>query len=242
VESRPKAVENDAVALLIQLCRSHGTRMHVAHLSSSDALAPLYHARMARLPLTAETCPHYLHFVAEDIADGAASCRCDPPIRDRENRELLWAAVANKLIQLVVSDHCASPPRAKREASNDALYGPRGIASIQVSLPVTWTGARERGCTLDQVVDWMCRAPADLAGLSRKGRIDAGYDADLVIFDPDAEFTVDRRSLEPRHSGTPYLGRALSGIVERTYLRGTRIFTRGQQPGLHPSGALLTRH
>jgi allantoinase len=224
---RPKEAENEAIARLIQLCREHRTRTHVVHLSSSDALTPLFHARTSGLPITAETCPHYLYFVADEIADGTALLTCAPPVRERANREFLWAALANGLIQMVVSDHAA-----------ERQDGMCGLPSLQLSLPVTWTEARARGYTLDQLADWMCRAPSQLAGLSRKGKIDVGYDADLVMLDPDAEFMVEARSLEQRDHLTPYLGRRLRGVVERTYLRGRNIYSR--RDGLtSPQGTLM---
>ena len=241
LESRPKAAENEAVSLLIQLCRTHQTRIHILHLSSSDTLAPLFHARAARLPITAETCPHYLSFVAEEVPDGATSFKCAPPIRERENRELLWAAVAGGLLQVVVSDHSAAPAAIRHRDSRDFFAAWSGIASLQLSLSATWTGARDRGYTLDQVAGWMCRAPALLAGLSRKGSIEAGYDADVIVFDPDAEFTVDVKSVEPHHLPTPYFGRTLRGVVQRTYLRGIPIFCRERNLAARSHGQLLAR-
>jgi len=239
LERRPKAAENDAVSLLIQLCRAHQARTHVLHLSSSDTLAPLFHARAAGLPITAETCPHYLSFVAEKVPDGAIRFKCAPPIRERENREFLWAALAGGLLQMVVSDHSASPAAKADRGSRDFLSARSGIASIQLSLPATWTGAHGRGYTLDQVANWMCRAPALLAGRSDKGSIEAGKDADLIVFDPDAEFTVDSRSVLPQHLPTPYLGRTLRGVIHRTYLRGLPIFCREQNVATRPRGRLL---
>ena len=207
LESRPKAAENEAVDLLIRLCRATATRTHIAPVSSSDVLTPLFRARVERLPITAATCPHYLYFVAEEVPDDATAFLCDPPIRDRANRELLWAALANGLIQMVASG--------------------RGISSLELNLSVMWTVARARGRTLEQLAGWMCSAPAERAGLTRKGKIDVGYDADLVVFNPDREFTVEAQSLEPSDRPSPYLGRRLRGIVERTYLRGTQVYSRG---------------
>jgi len=196
--AHPKEAENEAIALAIDLCRTFRVRMHILHLSSSDALTPLYHARASRLPISAETCPHYLTVVAEEIPDGATAFRCDPPIRERENREYLWASLAGGLIQMVVSDH----PH---------------VSSLQVGLAATWTEAKARGYTLNQLVDWMCRAPARLAGFERKGAIEVGFDADLTICNPDA---------------------ANRALVERTYLRGARIYERGKPMG-SPTGRLL---
>jgi allantoinase len=226
LESRPKEAENEAIVSMIALCREFGTRIHVAQLSSADALTPLFHARSARLPITAETCPHYLSFVAEEIPDGSTVFKCAPPIRGRENREFLWAALAGGLIQMVVSDHSPAPAM-KARLSGDFTHAWAGISSLQLSLSATWTGAAARQYSLNQVTDWMCRIPARLAGLHRKGAIEPGYDADLVVFDPDAEFAVDAEALH-EHGRTPYGGRRLRGIVERTYLRGRRIHARGK--------------
>jgi allantoinase len=227
LESRPKQAENEAVALLIALCREFRTQIHIAHLSSSDALTPLFHARSARLPITVDTCPHYLSFVAEEIPDGATSFKCTPPIRERENREFLWAALAAGLIQMVASGHSPAPATMKGRFSDDFTRAWAGVSSLRLSLPATWTGAAARQYSLEQVTDWMCRIPARLAGLHRKGAIEPGYDADLVVFDPDAEFRVEpEASHEDRQS--PYVGSYLRGVVERTYLRGHRIYERGK--------------
>jgi allantoinase len=196
-------------------------------LSSSDALTPLFHARSARLPITAATSPHYLTFVAEEIPDGATSFKCAPPIRERENREFLWAALAGGLIQIAVSDHSQPPDTAKAQP-RDFRRAWTGISSLALSLSAMWTGAIGRGYTLNQVTDWMCRMPARLAGLDRKGAIEPGYDADLVIIDPDAAFTVGSDPLHPHDALTPYRGRRLHGVVERTYLRGCPIYERGK--------------
>jgi allantoinase len=226
LESRPKAAENEAVDLLIRLCRATATRTHIATVSSSDVLTPLFRARAERLPITAATCPHYLYFVAEEVPDDATAFLCDPPIRDRANRELLWAALANRLIQMVASDHAGERLRL------------HGISSLELNLSVVWTVAQARGRTLEHLVAWMCRGPAELVGLTRKGTIDVGYDADLVVFDPDAELKVEGESFQPSGRPSPYLGRRLRGIVERTYLRGTQVYGRGTD-GAHGSRAAI---
>jgi allantoinase len=224
--SRPKEAENEAIALMVALCQEFRTRIHIVPLSSSDALTPLFHARSARLPITAATSPHYLTFVAEEIPDGATSFKCAPPIRERENREFLWASLAGGLIQMTASDHSA-PPDAVETRSADFRQAWSGIPSLEISLSAMWTGAVARGYTLNQVTEWMCKRPARLAGLDRKGAIEPGYNADLVVIDPDAAFTVSADQ-SPSHEATPYRGRRLHGVVERTYLRGRRIFERGQ--------------
>jgi allantoinase len=235
--SRPKEAENEAIALMIALCQEFRTRIHIVPLSSSDALTPLFHARSARLPITAATSPHHLTFVAEEIPDGATSFKCAPPIRERENREFLWAALAGGLIQMAVSDHSPPPGTAKAQA-RDFRHSWTGISSLALSLSAMWTSAVGRGYTLNQVTDWMCRMPARLAGLDRKGAIEPGYDADLVIIDPDAAFTVGADQLHAHDALTPYHGRRLYGVVERTYLRGRAIYERGKAME-RPAGRVL---
>jgi allantoinase len=236
--SRPKEAENEAIALLIALCQEFRTPIHIVPLSSSDALTPLFHARSAHLPITAATCPHHLTFVAEEIPDGAMSFKCAPPVRERENREFLWAALAGGLIQMAASDHSQAPETAKAR-SRDFTRGWTGISSLAFSLSAMWTGAAGRGYTLNQVTDWMCRRPARLAGLDRKGAIEPGYDADLVVIDPDAVFTVGADQQHPGDELTPYRGRRLHGAVATTYLRGRAIYERGKVID-GPIGRVLT--
>ena len=224
----------------MRLCREYRTRTHIVHLSSSDALTPIFHARSAGLPITSEACPHYLCFVAEEIPDGGTTFKCAPPIRERENREFLWAALAGGLIQMIESDHSPAPPALKQVKSGDFFRAWGGISSLQLSLPVTWTEASARGYSLNQLAEWMCRGPARLAGLNRKGAIEVGYDADFVIWEPDATFTVEPGSLCHRHPLTPYSGRQLRGVVHRTYLGGQRIYELGS-PLPAPHGRLLAR-
>jgi allantoinase len=225
LESRPRAAENAAVEMMVRLARETGARTHVVHLSSADALLSLRDARDAGVPIHAETCPHYLHFASESIADGATAFKCAPPIRERENRERLWSALGDGLVSQVVTDHSPSTPSLKCADSGDFMRAWGGIASLQLGLAATWTEARARGHSLADVVRWMCAAPARLIGVAdRKGAIAVGCDADLVMFDPDADFVVDGAALEHRHKLTPYAGERLKGRVVATYLRGERVF------------------
>ncbi len=232
--SRPAAAEDTAIAGLLAAAGRHGARVHVLHLASASALPLIAAARADGADVSAETCPHYLSFCAEQVPDGATEFKCCPPIRDAANRDGLWAGLADGLIGTVVSDHSPCPPALKQRESGDFGTAWGGIASLQLCLPAVWTQARRRGRGLTDVVRWMAAGPAALAGLAGKGAIAPGHDADLVAFDDAAAFTVDPARLEHRHPVTPYAGQALTGVVRRTWLRG-------RPTGAAPAGRLLTR-
>jgi allantoinase len=232
LRSRPDEAEVAAIRLMLSLCREYGFRLHIVHLSTCGALVELRAARAAGLPVSVETCPHYLHLFAEEIANGATLSKCAPPIRSRENREKLWEALGDGTIDLVVTDHSPCPPAMKRLAEGNFRTAWGGIASISVALPLMWTEASRRGFTLLDLARWMAEAPARLAGCEmRKGRIAAGYDADFVVFDADGKFTVTEDRLHYRHAVSPYLGETLRGVVKATYLRGDPVFGGGEFPG-----------
>ena len=227
--SRPREGEDQAISLLLRLCREYRAAIHIVHLSSSDSTSQLRRAKENGLAVTVETCPHYLTFAAEDIPDGATEFKCAPPIREGENRERLWAALGDGTIDLIATDHSPSPPQMKLHESGDFLRSWGGIASLQLSLAAVWTEARKRGYPVTRLAEWLCAAPARLAGLSkRKGSIAVGYGADLVIWNPDAKFVVDPTALHHRHKITPYAGRELAGVVETTFLRGCKIYDWGE--------------
>src|SRR5580704_10078357 len=239
--TRPRRVEDEAIALMLRLSREFKARVHIVHLSSSDAISQLREAKAAGLRLTVETCPHYLTFVAEEIEDGATELKCAPPIRERENRERLWGALGDGTIDLVATDHSPCPPAMKLREEGDFLRAWGGIASLQLSLPAVWTEARSRGYSVARLAEWLCAAPARVAGLGgKKGMIARGCDADLVIWNPDAKFRVEAATLHHRHKLTPYAGRELQGAVETTFLRGRKIFERGEF-ATAPIGHILQR-
>ncbi|MHB1021063.1 MAG: allantoinase AllB [Acidobacteriaceae bacterium] len=229
--SRPDEAELEAIALMIQLCREYGVRVHIVHLSTAKALGMLQAARAEGLPITVETCPHYLSFVAEEIPDGATLFKCAPPIRSKANQELLWQGVRDGVIDMVVTDHSPCPPEMKRlqEGSFQTAWG--GIASLSVSLSVMWIEMRARGFTLRDVARLMAARPAELAGLTCKGRIAEGCDADLTVFDPEATLTVKQNDLYFRHRVSPYLGEVLAGKVKATFVRGKKVFEAGRLSG-----------
>jgi allantoinase len=239
LRSRPPASEQAAIALLTQLARQYGARVHIVHLATGAALPAICEARRAGVRLTVETCPHYLTFAAEDIPDRRPDFKCAPPIRERSERDALWNGLANGEIDLVASDHSPAPPAVKQIAAGDFVRAWGGIASLQIVLPAVWTGMNARGLPLERISEWMSAAPARLAGLDgRKGAIAAGFDADLVLFDPDASFVVDAKALYHRHPVTPYHGARLRGVVKTTILRGQIVFDQNDCVAT-PIGALI---
>ncbi|MFE6916148.1 allantoinase AllB [Streptomyces rubiginosohelvolus] len=234
--SRPRDAENTAIENLIAQARDLGARVHVLHLSSSDALPLIAAAKREGVRITVESCPHFLTLTAEEVPDGATEFKCCPPIREAANQDTLWAGLADGTIDCIVSDH--SPSTADLKTPDFATaWG--GISSLQLGLPAIWTEARRRGHTLDDVARWMSAAPAELAGLSKKGAIEAGRDADFAVLDADAAFTVDPARLEHRNRVTAYAGKTLHGVVTSTWLRGQRIADQGVIG--EPTGRLLQR-
>ena len=240
LRSRPPEAELDAIEYLIDFVREFGCRVHIVHLATAAALEAIDAAKNEGMPITVETCPHYLTFSARQIGKGQTQYKCAPPIRDAVEREGLWDGLRNGTIDMVVSDHSPCPPVLKQLESGDFLAAWGGIASLQLGLCATWTGAATRGFKLNDVAKWMCRAPAELAGMpSRKGAIAVGYDADIVAFDPDAITAVDATKLEHRHKVTPYDGMELRGRVHATYVRGQLVYDQGEFS--EPAGRLLRR-
>ena len=240
VASRPPVAERRAIEKVIGAAAATGARAHIVHLSAAECVAMIAGAKGAGIRLTAETCPHYLYFAAEQVPDGATEFKCCPPIRDAANREALWRGLEAGVIDCVVSDHSPCPPELKVPGDFAAAWG--GIASLQLSLSAVWTVARRRGRMLDDVVRWMATAPARLAGLSAKGSLAVRCDADLVAFDPDETYVVEAARLLHRHPVTPYAGRTLTGRVRQTWLRGVALLDPDSgAPDGEPVGRLLDR-
>jgi allantoinase len=235
LRSRPDEAENLAVGRAVEAARSARARIHIVHLSSAEALATIRRARDNGVAVTAETCPHYLCFTAEEIPDGATQFKCCPPIREAANRDRLWAGIDDGIVDAVVSDHSPCTPDLKLLEAGDFCLAWGGIASLQVGLPAVWTEARRRGHRIGDLARWMAEGPAALAGLRRKGRIEVGSDADLCVFAPDEPFVVDPGALCHRNPVTPYEGRSLTGVVRSTWLRGAQV------TGENPHGRLISR-
>jgi allantoinase len=242
LDSRPADAEHAAIDLLIGLAREYRAHIHVVHLASSGALGALRRARADGVPITAETCPHYLTFAAEDIAPGHTAFKCAPPIRERTHRDALWQALGTGDLDLVATDHSPAPASLKHLDDGDFVAAWGGISSLQLAWSALWTGARSRGVTLDAVAPGVTSAPARLAGLdSTEGAIEVGRDADLVVMDPDAAAVVDGAALHHRHPITPYAGMTVYGRVVTTILRGNVVFDAGRLAAPH-GRCLFGRH
>lgn len=230
--TRPRAAEDAAIELVYALARKTKTHAHIVHLSSANGLEALRRARDEKVPLTAETTPHYLFFDAERVPDGATEFKCAPPIRDHANREELWRGIEEGLLIAIVSDHSPCTPELKRMVEGDIARAWGGIASLQFGLSIVWTEARRRGIAFERIVELMTTGPAALAGFDdRKGKLAAGYDADIIVFDPDAQFVVKTEQVEHRHKVTPYAGETLTGAVRATYVRGNKVWEDGRHLG-----------
>ena len=242
LDSRPPHWEDAAIRLLVELCRETRCALHIVHLSSAGSLETLRRAKEDGLPVTVETCPHYLCLEAEAIPDGATEFKCAPPIRNHANREALWQGLFDGIIDFVISDHSPCTPALKLPERGDFQEAWGGIASLQLGLPAIWTEAKGRGATLSQMTQWMSARPAAFAGLAaRKGRLARGYDADFAIWDPEAPLSVEPANLFFRHKVSPYVGRRLCGQVRETWLRGQRVFDgHGHAPSAS-GNALLHR-
>jgi allantoinase len=240
LSSRPKAWEDEAIALMIRLCEQYQCRVHIVHLSSANSIAQIKQAKEKGLPITVETAQHYLYFNAEEIPDAQTAFKCAPPIREKANNEQLWQALQEGIIDFVATDHSPAPPAMKEIASGNLMKAWGGIASLQLALPVLWTAARKRNIPVTDMARWLSTNPAKLPGLNRsKGKIARGYDADLVVWNPDKKFTVTEEHLHHKHKMTPYLNQELYGVVEKTWLAGQLIYDHGNFPALN-KGKIVT--
>ncbi len=238
--SRPARWETDAIALMIRLSEEFDVHVHIVHVSTAEALPLIRDAKKRGLRITAETCPHYLVFCAEEIPDGATEYKCAPPIRERANNELLWEALKDGTLDFVATDHSPAPPDTKEQQSGDFMKAWGGIAGLQFLLPAFWTGAKERGLSLLDVARLLCEHPAQFLGLKQKGSIAPGCDADLVIWDPEASFVVKVEDIQHRHKLTPYLGLRLKGVLEQVQVQGVVQYDNGDEVSRQQASILMS--
>ncbi len=237
--SRPRRWELDAIALMIRLCRETRCPVHIVHLSSADALPLIRDARAEGLPLTVETCSHYLCLNAEEVPAGDTRYKCAPPIREQENADRLWQGLEEGLIDFIISDHSPCTPELKLLESGDFMAAWGGISGLQFGLSLIWSEAQRRGYSISQLARWLCEGPARFAGWPAKGTIGVGHPADFVVWQPEASFTVQGQAIRHRHKVTPYEGKTLQGVIQQTWLRGRKIFEAGRLVGQPQGRALL---
>ncbi|MBS1738786.1 MAG: allantoinase AllB [Bacteroidetes bacterium] len=225
LQSRPDKWEHDAIKLMIKLCKEFNCKVHIVHLSSAQSLPLVAEAKSQNLPLTCETAPHYLYFNAENIKDGHTLFKCAPPIRNQKNIDSLWEALQSGLIDFIATDHSPCLPSMKNMETGNFMTAWGGISSLQFSLPVVWTAGRQHQATLNDICHWLCEEPAKLLRLENKnGKIETGFDADLVIWNPEEEFKITKDIIKHRHKETPYLNETLNGVIKEVYIGGQKKF------------------
>ncbi|WP_028045331.1 allantoinase AllB [Cellulomonas sp. URHE0023] len=226
VASRPPVSETEAIAHVIDAMRVTGARAHILHVSAADSLGLIRAARAEGLPLTVETCPHYLTLRAEDVPAGGTQFKCCPPIRDGANQDLLWEAVLDGTFDAIVSDHSPATVDVKSVGDGDFGLSWGGIAGLQLGFTVVWTEARRRGVPLDAILPLFTTGPASVAGLDA-GVITVGAPAHLVAFAPAEEWVVDVQSLEHRNPVSPYDGATVVGRARTVWLHGEPVVRNG---------------
>jgi len=225
--SRPKSWENRAIELMTGLCREYKCRTHIVHLSSAEAIPVLVAAKEEGLPVTVEICPHYLFFNAESISDKDTRYKCAPPIREKKNNDKLWEAVKNGLIDFIASDHSPSTPELKALDTGSFAEAWGGIAGLQFLLPAFWTEACKRGFGITDVARLLSKNATEFLGLERKGEIKKGYDADILVWNPEKQFTVTEDIIYHRHKITPYSNQKLYGTTTCTIANGEIVYRKG---------------
>lgn len=228
LSSRPKKWENDAIDLMLDLCRRHQCATHIVHVSSAEALDSIEKAKKEGLPVTAETCSHYLYFNAEDIPDKNCLYKCAPPIREKANNIQLKKAYHHGTLDFITTDHSPAPPQIKEMESGNLQKAWGGIAGIQFLLSASWT-AMKKYYSLEKFIPLLTEKPALFLNIAnKKGKIAVGYDADLVIWDPEGKQTIQQDDILFRHKISPYIGEQLSGTVRQTIVNGVTVFSNGK--------------
>ena len=237
LESRPKQWENDAVDLMIKLCGKHNCKTHIVHVSSAEALIKIKNAKEEGLPLTAETCAHYIYFNAEDIPDSNCLYKCAPPIREKENNDQLKDALADGVLDFITTDHSPAPPDIKELQTGNLQKAWGGIAGLQFLLPAAWTAMKGK-LSIEKFIPLLTSHPAKFLQVDdRKGKLAVGYDADLVIWNPEEKFEVKPAEILHRYDCSPYNGQHLFGTIQHTIVNGTTVYQNKKV--IHKNGGQL---
>jgi allantoinase len=224
VASRPGKWEKDAVAMMIRLCRKHNCPVHIVHVSYAGSLELIRQAKEEGLPLTAETCTHYIFFNEEEIPDGNTVYKCAPPIRGRENNNLLKNALRSGLLDFITSDHSPAPPSIKEIETGNLQKAWGGIAGLQFLLSASWTSMMSE-MELSQFIPLLTEKPACFIRQHKnKGFLKEGYDADMVLWDPMGSMKVEEAITYHRYPISPYTGHTLQGKIHCTWVGGNLVF------------------
>lgn len=221
--SRPKKWENDAIDLMIHMCRKHNCPVHIVHVASSEALSKIEAAKKEGLPLTAETCTQYIYFHAEDIPDANCIYKCAPPIRDRANNEQLKQAFVTGALDFITTDHSPAPPSIKEMETGNLKKAWGGIAGIQFLLNGSWT-ALKNTMSLEQFIPLVTSKPAGFIKANSKGTIAIHNDADFVIWNPEQTSIIRESDVFFRYKISPYIAQTLSGVVLETIVNGATVY------------------
>lgn len=232
--SRPELMEGEAANRVIRIAELVGVPIHIFHVSCSAVVQEIAAARARGLSISGETCPQYLFLTEEAYeAEGvlAALPICSPPLRPMREQEALWTALARDHLQMVSTDHCPFTTAEKRTGLDNYSTIPGGVPSIEMRLAGVYQGVRDGRFSLNRWVRLCCTAPAQRLGLATKGHIGVGYDADLVIFNPQKKLTLSTHTLHETADWTPYDGLTLTGWPETTLCRGQVVVEEGEFVG-----------
>ncbi|HEX5564100.1 MAG TPA: allantoinase [Sporosarcina sp.] len=224
VESRPIISEIEAVRRIISYAEATGCKLHVVHASSRKVVDIITEAKQRGVDITVETCPHYLSMTVKDLEEKGGLAKCCPPLRDEDEVEDLWAAIANGEINVIASDHSPAPASMKTITDN-YFEGWGGISGAQSTLNIMLTeGHFKRNLPLEKIVELTATNPAKLFGLANKGAIETGFDADIAIVDLNESFELKNEDLFYRHQHSPYVGMTFKGKVKTTIVNGEVVF------------------
>jgi allantoinase len=224
--SRPVAAEVEAIGRAVKIAEETGAKLHLVHVSSGSGVAKALEGRARGVDVSIETCPHYLFFTEHDLHRLDVVAKCAPPLRDADEHGKLWQQLLNGSVDIIASDHSPCDPALKKRGDFRGSWG--GIAGVQSTLAVVLERGHDgRRLRFERIASLLATRPAQRFGISGKGSVTVGNDADLVLLDPSADYTLEAGHLQQRHKISPYLGAMFGGVVRRTLRRGETIFLDG---------------